>query len=100
MVDAVYPGDTIIVPNSTTKRHIEMLLHEKNKIKVEVKVIEVTRYREMTTGKRVSGSLYFDHTWLEEWYNFHLNAAEKELIYLSGVMTRGRPIMHVDTYIG
>ncbi|WP_342361377.1 hypothetical protein [Terrarubrum flagellatum] len=79
MIERVRKGDVIICADSREKERVQRLLREAKKAEIDVVVVNPQRTPLRDVGTRPNGRVFFDHGWIERYFEIEIDRAANQL---------------------
>lgn len=80
LLQALQSGDRVICQNIAAMRDMQRLLRERGfeRDAVQVRILPAEDHYRLVELERIQGRTYFDHAWVETYYQVHFDRAESE----------------------
>lgn len=89
MIEALKPGDRVVVHEAALKRHMEKELARAGKAGIEVVAVPVNESHSLVVGRpRAEGRTYFTHDWLQLYWLRAIREIQQDLAQLSASASR------------
>lgn len=82
MVDSLKDGDRVIFANRNEAERVQRLIRERGLKDVKCIVIPPDKTNSMFENGTNQGRTLFDHSWVEQFYEQHINDCEREIDWL------------------
>ena len=96
MVNSLHPDDVVVVTNAKEGKRIMALCQDRNIDKVSFVVCDPKTPQDLFNHPTPRGRMIFDHSWVEDFYQYTLEKAKKDIDYLQDQLS-GYGEAHIET---